>query len=261
MMDQPPNTQAEIAVRASGNNCIAAAEVLARQLGLPLLGPGDEQYEFELMQIDGRLELHHNVPKGPGPVAVDFVGGDVGHRRKFGRQKREAIGQAAGIYKHKYFIVDATAGMGKDAFWFALRGCRVLGLERSPVVAAMLQDGLARALADDELGGIIGDKLSFRCADAREILPVLTGDEIPDVVYIDVMYPEDRRKPALPGKDMQVLRRLLGDDGDAGQLLAAARQVARSRVVVKRPRYAPPLAGKPSLDFSSAKTRFDVYLS
>ncbi len=38
-------------------------------------------------------------------------------------------------------VVDATAGLGRDAFVLASVGCRVRMLERNPVVAALLDDG------------------------------------------------------------------------------------------------------------------------
>jgi 16S rRNA (guanine1516-N2)-methyltransferase len=60
---------------------------------------------------------------------------------------------------------------------------------------------------------------------------------------------------------MRLLRLLAGDDQDSGQLLARARMVATGRVVVKRPRLAPALAGPaPDFTISGKNSRFDVYL-
>jgi 16S rRNA (guanine1516-N2)-methyltransferase len=80
-----------------------------------------------------------------------------------------------------------------------------------------------------------------------------------DVVYLDPMYPE-RGKAALARKEMQLLRELTGGDPDADELLACAN--ARRRIVVKRPRAAPPLLGRePSLALTGTQARFDIYLS
>lgn len=81
----------------------------------------------------------------------------------------------------------------------------------------------------------------------------------PDVVYLDPMFPE-RHKSADVKKEMQAFHRLVGRDEDAGELLALALSVARYRVVVKRPRKAPDLAGvAPSHRIEGKSSRFDVY--
>ena len=61
---------------------------------------------------------------------------------------------------------------------------------------------------------------------------------------------------------MQLLQRLLGEEADPAELLEAARASATERVVVKRPRRAPPLAGTaPHHSLTGRSTRFDVYVS
>ena len=70
--------------------------------------------------------------------------------------------------------------------------------------------------------------------------------------------------PPRPGsakvkKDMQLLQRL-AEAGAGDALLLPARRVARQRVVVKRPNYAPPLAGiTPSGQLPAGANRFDIY--
>ncbi|WP_457998882.1 class I SAM-dependent methyltransferase, partial [Klebsiella michiganensis] len=84
------------------------------------------------------------------------------HRRKFGGGRGEAVAKAVGI-KGDYLpdVVDATAGLGRDAFVLASVGCRVRMLERNPVVAALLDDGLARGYADAEIGGWLQERLQL----------------------------------------------------------------------------------------------------
>ena len=61
---------------------------------------------------------------------------------------------------------------------------------------------------------------------------------------------------------MRLFQQLLGPDGDADDLLLPALHLAKKRVVVKRPDYAPFLADKaPSMQIKSKKHRFDVYLT
>ena len=81
----------------------------------------------------------------------------------------------------------------------------------------------------------------------------------PEVVYLDPMYPH-RTRAALVKKEMRALRRIVGEDQDSPGLLAAALGCARRRVVVKRPRRAPTLAGpEPDARIEAPNTRFDIY--
>jgi Protein of unknown function (DUF548). len=81
----------------------------------------------------------------------------------------------------------------------------------------------------------------------------------PDVVYLDPMYPH-RQKSALVKKEMRVFQSLVGPDEDADALLEPARRLAKKRIVVKRPDYAPPLAGVETQSAVVTKShRFDIY--
>lgn len=187
---------------------------------------------------------------------MDFVGGKLGYSlRVLGALLLwKAVAGRGGVRR----VVDATAGLGRDAFLLACKGCEVTGVERSPIIAALLDDGLRRALADDRVGRVIGDRLRFIHADARHYLRALGPGDAPDVVYMDPMFPE-RAKSALVKKESQALRGVVGADDDAAELLAAARAVALRHVVVKRPRHAPPLAPDVTRACEGKSTRFDVY--
>jgi 16S rRNA (guanine1516-N2)-methyltransferase len=152
-------------------------------------------------------------------------------------------------------VIDATAGLGRDAFVFATLGCRVTLVERSPVACALLEDGLRRAMTDAEVAPIAA-RMTLVCGDAAALLPEMEAD----VVYLDPMYPH-RDSSALVKKEMRLFQALLGADLDSDGLLPAALHAARLRVVVKRPDYAEPLAGrKPTLSFPTKNHRFDVYV-
>ena len=72
------------------------------------------------------------------------------HRRRGGHN--ELLGKAVGVgRKPSLYIIDATAGLGRDAFVLADLGCRVALREREPILVAMLQSALQRAQssADD----------------------------------------------------------------------------------------------------------------
>ena len=103
-------------------------------------------------------------------------------------------------------------------------------------------------------------QLTLIIGDAVDVLARMSDREAPDVVYLDPMYPP-RSKSALPKKEMRILRRLIGDNPDAGGLLEVARRVARYRVVVKRTPRAPALAPAPTMSYRSKLARYDVYVT
>lgn len=191
-----------------------------------------------------------------GDISVDFLAGRAAHRRHYGGA--EAVSKAVGVKKGlRPTVIDATAGLGRDAFVLANLGCRVTMVERSPWVAALLADGLRRAKADPEIGAWVAERMQLVHASSIDELQQL-GLEA-EVVYLDPMYPH-RKKSAQVKKEMRVFQQLVGADLDADLLLDQALAVASKRVVVKRPSYAEPLAGKASHHQLTTKThRFDIY--
>ena len=152
-------------------------------------------------------------------------------------------------------ILDATAGWGRDAALLASFGAEVLMVERQPVLASLLADGLSR-LSDDSA---VKKRLSLVGIDAKKYLQELTPADYPDVIYIDPMHPV-RQKSALVKKDMQALQQFIGADDDAGELLSIAITRARQKVVVKWPQRLAPLL-PPNQSFGGKTVRFDVYIS
>ena len=235
-------------------------ELLAERWGLS----HDPDSVFALVLTAERLELRKLDEPKLGAVYVDLAGGSVAHRRKFGGGRGQAIAKAVGLKGGVTpTVVDGTAGLGRDAFVLASLGCKVQMVERHPVVAALLDDGLARAKADSEIGSWISERLTLLHASSHNALEQLAADPnfvAPDVVYLDPMYPH-KKKSALVKKEMRVFQTLVGADLDADGLLAPALALATKRVVVKRPDYAEFLAGqKPAMAIETKKNRFDVYV-
>ena len=215
---------------------------------------------YHLQRTGEQLELINHDAPNLTPVVIDFVKGKLAYRRKYGHAGGEAISKAIGIKKgHRPTIVDATAGWGRDAFVLATLGCRVHMIERSEMIATLLEDGLRRAAQDEKLGPLISAKLSLACGESRQILQQLPFE--PEVIYLDPMFPH-KEKSALVKKDMRVLQEVVGPDEDADELFTIARTVATNRVVVKRPDYADFLSGlKPQTSIKTKKHRFDIYLT
>jgi 16S rRNA (guanine1516-N2)-methyltransferase len=251
-----------IAVAAAAPALQHQAVELAGELELPLATDTcDSQFAYLLILTPERLELRVQGPNVPGPVYADFSGGPLAYRRRFGGGRQQPLAKAVGLKGGvNPRVLDATAGLGRDAFVLACLGCTVQLVERSPIIAALLRQGLERAAQDPEIGTWVPERLSLTVADSRVFMSNLDEAQRPNVVYLDPMYPH-RSKSALVKKAMRLLRPIVGEDEDAPALLAAALQCARRRVVVKRPRLASSLEGpKPSLSITAKNTRFDVYL-
>ncbi|WP_192035287.1 class I SAM-dependent methyltransferase [Halomonas sp. YLGW01] len=247
--------------------CGEGLAALALRLGLPLVDtPGPR---LTLMQADGHLVLAGDERLYGKPLAADFVTGKAAHRRRFGGGRGQLIakacglggGKGAGIGAALPSIVDATAGLGRDAFVLASLGAEVLMLERVPAIFALLEDALMRARDDDETAPIAA-RLMLAHVDASRGLAQAIADSghAPQVIHLDPMFPH-RDKSALVKKEMRLFRELAGDDADAPRLLEAALDVASHRVVVKRPRKAPPIEGPTPHHVLEGKTsRYDLYV-
>ena len=236
------------------------AQSLAQKWGFAFAESSDAPYYLEL--TSQRLQLIQSGPNAAGPIYVDFVSGQVAHRRQFGGGKGQVIAKAVGLNKMTNpLILDATAGMGKDAFIFASLGARVILMERSPVSGALLCDGIERAKMENDIAPII-ERMFFIEGDAR----FLNSDngvhlkETPDVIYLDPMFPH-RKKSALVKKEMLAFQSLIGDDNDSDELLINSQKIAKKRVVVKRPIKASWLNDqKPTITMKMKKHRFDIYI-
>jgi 16S rRNA (guanine1516-N2)-methyltransferase len=235
------------------------AETLIKRFNLLPAGKFDG-IPYRLYLGPERLELQDLSPGGPGPVFVDFTGGKAEHRRTT-TGKQQPLPKAIGIKSgHLPNVIDATAGLGRDAFVLAALGCQITLVERSPVFAALLEDGMERARLNLKTAPII-ERMRLVHADSNAYLQRLAAPDLPDVVYLDPMYPH-RSKSALVKKEMRYARAIVGDDEEAAALLATALKTARERVVVKRPRSAESLAGpKPTVAIESKNTRYDIYVT
>jgi 16S rRNA (guanine1516-N2)-methyltransferase len=192
-------------------------------------------------------------------LMVDFTGGAVGHRRKFGGGRGQALSKACGLSKGQTpSIVDATAGLGRDAFLLASLGAEVTLIERSEHMHKLLKDGMARAQdAGYPFSDIMG-RMTLVHGDAREVLPALT----PDVVLVDPMHPP-RGNSALVKIEMRQLRAIVGADPDAFEVMQVAIFVAKKRVVLKWPLRADPMPELKSYSHQilGKSTRFDVFMT
>ncbi|PHS78625.1 MAG: 16S rRNA methyltransferase [Rhodospirillaceae bacterium] len=191
-------------------------------------------------------------------LICDFTGGAVLHRFRFGGGRGQALPKAVGLKNGKTpSVVDATAGLGRDAFLLASLGSQVTLIERSPQMYEILKDGLDRAL---EAGGDVAEvveRMTLLSGDAKDLLPKLN----PEVVLVDPMHPP-RKKSALVKNEMRLIRKIVGEDLDVLELMQVALKTAQNRVVLKWPMRADSLAGLQacSHQITGKSTRYDVFM-
>lgn len=197
--------------------------------------------------------------------------------------------------REKLRVIDATAGMGEDSLLLAASGCEVTLFEQDPVIAALLQDTMRRALEEAALHEIVmrmqlveGDSIdhlrklresgpgsNVQCgmegedthhgSSTHEVLDgMANGSDIalkrPDVIYLDPMFPE-RQKSGLVKKKFQLIHYLEAPAENEEALMQAAIAARPFKIVVKRPAKGPYLAGlKPSYSLDGKAIRYDCYV-
>lgn len=195
------------------------------------------------------------------PVKVDFLHGRYAERLRNNNGLKEPLAKAIGLHHHQHLtVIDATAGFGREGVLLALLGCSVVMIEQSPIMAALLKDGLERAQRDPTFSTLIAKRIECIEGKAQEWIPEITQKAHIDVIYLDPMFPA-RTKAAAVKKEMQFLHALVGNQSsDDAQLFKTAQDSLVKRVVVKRPSHAKYLTDeKPAYSVDAGQMRFDVY--
>lgn len=232
----------------------------SEQLNLPLVSVAPESGFYLLYDAQGLALADADSPK-THPVRVDFSSGAMAHRLRQGGGRGQDLAKACGLKQGvSPRILDATLGLATDAVILASLGCQVMGIERHPWVAALVEDALLRVKGEYDLLWLEKD-FKLLVGDSTQDMAALaaTANFEPQVVYLDPMFPSSE-KSAQVKKEMRFFRDLVGQDLDSNLLLEQALDLASHRVVVKRPRKAPDLADKkPTFSLIGKANRFDVY--
>ncbi|MCY4644114.1 MAG: class I SAM-dependent methyltransferase [Bacteriovoracales bacterium] len=142
-------------------------------------------------------------------------------------------------------VVDTCCGLGEDLMRLRALFSRVVGIERNPFLARLLQ----KAQRHFSLGGveiIEGEAKAY--------------DGPGRVFYMDPMYPLGPRQKSLAKRPLELLKKICGPDGDQVELLEALLDKKPRRVVVKRPLKARPLLGeRVKFTLEGKLIRFDIY--
>ncbi|MDE0309619.1 MAG: class I SAM-dependent methyltransferase [Acidiferrobacterales bacterium] len=221
---------------------------IANTYKLPLSYEVDEsEFDYMLAIEDDVLKLRDLRNRKSRPIQMSV--------KPLTRISRKCLlGRAVG--RKIKTVLDGTAGLGSDTLLLARMGYRVTAIERSPVFAALVCDGVDRINA-------VSPDMSIRSyfADTREVLQQF--HERFDAVYLDPMYPEGRKSSVKVARPLTVMRKFCkDDDSDAEELLGATISWARHRVIVKRPNYSQPLMPERlSMSMRGKLVRYDIYLT
>ena len=178
------------------------------------------------------------------------------HRVTNGRLQHEMLVRAAKSDKPGRKAIDATAGMGEDAFLLAAQGYEVTLFEQNPVIAVLLKDALRRAKKHPVLKDI-ASRMNLVQDNSVEGMSKLL-DPV-DVIYLDPLFPA-RQKSSLINKKLQLIQKLEPPCSEETDLFDAAISASPSKIIVKRPLKSEFLAGrKPSYTLNGKAIRYDCY--
>jgi len=254
-----------IAISITTIDQLEAGQNLASSLQLPFIpdfqSDTAKAYDYLLLRTPDYLGLQKTGYKKLSPFYIDFLSGKMLYRSQHAGLRKELLARAIGFKPGDHpRIIDTTAGLGRDSFILATLGFEVTMIEQSPILHALLCDGLHRATLNPLTCDIIA-RLHLIHADSKDWLIKSQTTPKPDVIYLDPMFPE-RKKSASVKKEMVILHHILGNatDDDAA-LLEVALTCAAKRVVVKRPRLAAYLTARaPNFSVTGKNSRFDIYL-
>jgi 16S rRNA (guanine1516-N2)-methyltransferase len=233
----------------------------------------------ELFHQNERLYLHLPDEPEAGVLCVDFCEPALQHRiskalsaeavvkamgqRPLNTTTAHPLNSCESPMVPAAHLIDATAGLGLDAFILACAGWHVTLIEQSPLIHALLADGMKRGMqsagSDSPAARLTKEALGrmHLCSASSSLDVMLTLPEA-QVIYLDPMFP-DRDKSARVKKNRYLLQQLHGEEALGNNLLPLALTLAR-KVVVKRPLRALPLDNiQPSASIKGKTSRFDIY--
>ena len=224
------------------------AESFAKRTGVPILDKPGENLTVLFDAKGVSLTGYGLTYQG------DFEG--MLHRVSDGRLAHEMLVRAAKTTETDLKGIDATAGMGEDAFLLAAYGYDMTLYEQNPVVAVLLKDALRRAKKHPQLKEIAG---RMKLVEGNSVEELKTRVDAVDLIYLDPMFP-GRQKSGLINKKLQLIQKLEPPCSDEVELFEAAIQVKPSKIIVKRPLKSPFLAGKnPTYELKGKAIRYDCY--
>lgn len=186
-------------------------------------------------------------------LQIDFDKNHLDYERKGHHGKNELVAKALGLSKGHRHILDLSVGLAIDSVFLRQLGFEVVGVERSPVLFALLKEAFSRTRKEY----LKSYQLHF--ANSLQFLKEQKGRLPINCIYFDPMYPH-KKKSALPKQEMVVFRELVGHDEDAAEVLKEALTWPVQRVVVKRPLHAEELLPGVRHSYKGKVVRYDTYV-
>lgn len=249
-----------IAIATHDTNLLLKAKVLAEKLHLPLVALPNDDYRFIILVTKDYVGLLDTLHFPTQAWFIDFSNPQLSYRKSHASLKKEALAKAIGRAPHQLnFVLDVTAGLGRDSFILASLGYSIVLLERSAIIYTLLLDALNRAASCPKLSDIVA-KMTLIHSDSIAYLKT-HSQKAPEIIYMDPMFPP-RKKSAAVKKEMFILQELAPYEAayETENLFEQALACASLRVVVKRPNSAGYLlARKPHYSITGKSCRFDIY--
>lgn len=236
-----------VCIKKNGDKDLAGS--VARKIGAPIT---DSEGRGLTILFDAKgVSL-----KGYGlTYQGDFEG--MLHRISDGRLAHEMLVRAVKSDEPNLTAIDATAGMGEDAFLIAAAGYDVTLHEQNPVIAVLLKDAIRRAKKNPKLKDIA---MRMHLVEGDSVKLLTERVDKVDVVYLDPMFPK-RQKSGLINKKLQLIQKLEPPCSEEEDLFDAAISAGPSKIIVKRPLKSPNLAGrKPNYELLGKAIRYDCYV-
>jgi len=208
------------------------AAKLAVELGIRLIDHGECSTRFVIKFVEDLITLLDT--KENLEIELSFNGQIASLRTK--NLNSENLIKALGKIDLNTKIYDLTAGLGRDALIMALKGYRVVMIEKHPVLYVLLKNAHQNLLSDYP---DIYSRIEVVNADSACFIQDIKMEDNP-IFYLDPMFPK-RAKSAKVKKEMQVLQNICDLSDNAEDLLKLA--VSKGKTVLKRPKLAGELSG------------------
>lgn len=227
-----------MAVATTGRKTSAASIALAEETAARLNIPYIERGRAAISELKAEYGVDFVLVAKKGLLTLDTPAGELffhpnmAHLRlknlRFGDGDRmvEALGLTEGMS-----VLDCTLGFGADAIVAAAAvgaGGRVVGVEVSPLIEAVVHYGLANYTGDTVSVTAPMRRITTVCADALDYLRAQPDDSF-DAIYFDPMF----RHPFMESASLTPLRTVADGRALTAEYIAEACRVARRRVVMK----------------------------
>lgn len=216
---------------------VEEALILARNLGVPFVNRDDKSVDHLCAEFDlaGLVVVSSTRISYLARGQEFFFHPGLARLRikelKYG--KTDQMIKAMSLQKGDS-VLDCTLGLGTDAIvasFFAGPAGRVTGLEKSPVIAELVRQGLATYPEEDQETAMAMQRVQVINSGHKEYLTGLPPQSY-DVVYFDPMF----RSPCRHSPGLNALRSLASPDAVDPETIRLALQVAVKRVVLKERR-------------------------